>query len=397
MNRMTALNIKEPFPHDIMPLASHDEHARENITAAMKHHLSEHVYPYDELVYEKQAKPSFVKANGREPKDCGEVHHLMMEQPYTRMWSSMARTLQEMLWDNQGEIVERNKPRLTEAAARLAAEPKGSLTLDPDCDMPRYVSAVDIHAMPGGYSTTRSETDLATPAVYDRGAYYYTRGMAGRWGQGGGLANVTAFKEFFPDLKPKRILDLGCAIGWTTLPIVDEWPEAEVHGIDVGESFMRYAHARAEALGKVVHYHQMSGEHLKFPDGYFDIVFTGGVFHETSKKAAPAIMKEIYRVLRKGGVSFNYDIPYGGEYNLHAQFMLNWDCYFNAEPFWREWTSWDRSEFMSWGGFDKDKVIDTWADRDHEGNFRFFEKPFDELHTSARGGIGRVQFFGAQK
>jgi hypothetical protein len=51
MKLMTALNIKEPFPHDIMPLASHDEHARENIIAAMKHHLSEHVYHNDEIVY----------------------------------------------------------------------------------------------------------------------------------------------------------------------------------------------------------------------------------------------------------------------------------------------------------------------------------------------------------
>ncbi len=141
----------------------------------------------------------------------------------------------------------------------------------------------------------------------------------------------------------------------------------------------------------------MNGEDLKFPDEHFDLVMSGGMYHETSKKAAPRIIKEIYRVLKPGGVSMNYDIPYGGEYNLHEQFMLNWDCYFNAEPFWRQWTAWDRADFMSWGGFDKDGVIDAWADRDHEGNFKFFPKPFDELHTSARGGIGRVQFFGAKK
>jgi hypothetical protein len=42
-------------------------------------------------------------------------------------------------------------------------------------------------------------------------------------------------------------------------------------------------------------------------------------------------------------------------------------------------------------------VLDVWADRDHEGNFAFFPEPFDDLHPSARGGIGRVQFFGAAK
>ncbi len=392
-----ALNIKQPYPHRMMPRASHDEHARESIIAAMKHYLANNVYPYDELIYEKQAKPGFVKEHGREPADCGEVHHLMLQQPYTQMWSSMARTLQEMLWDNQGEIVAHELPRMQAEARALAENAQGSLTLDPDFQMPRYISAVDIHAMPGGYATSRSADDLATPAVYERGAYYYTRGMVGRWGEGGGMALINAVKEFFPDLKPRRILDVGCAVGWSTTPLTDAWPDAEVHGIDVGEAFMRYAHARAEALGKAVHFHQMNGEDLKFPDQHFDLVMSGGVYHETSRKAAPRMIKEIHRVLKPGGVSMNYDIPYGGAYNLHEQFMLNWDCYFNAEPFWRQWTAWDRREFMSWGGFEKDQVVEAWADRDHQGNFKFFPDPFDELHPSAGGGIGRVQFFGAPK
>ena len=392
-----ALNISEPYPHRMMPRASHDEHARENIIAAIKHYLAGNVYPHDELVYERRAKPGFVREHGREPKDCGEVQRLMLAQPYTQMWSTMARTLQEMLWDNQGEIVQHELPRMRAEAQQLARKPRGTLTLDPDLQIPRYLSAVDIHAMPGGYGTTRSADDLFTPGVYDRGAYYYTRGMVGRHGEGAGTAMVKAVKEFFPDLTPRRILDVGCAVGWSTLSVLDGFPDADVHGIDVGEAFMRYAHARAEGLGKVAHFHQMSGEDLQFPDGSFDLVTCGGVYHETSKQAAPRIIKEIYRVLRPGGVSMNYDIPFGGAYNLHQQFMLNWDCYFNAEPFWRQWTAWDRREFLSWGGFDKDRVIETWADRDHQGLFKFFPQPFDELHHSTRGGIGRVHFFGARK
>ena len=391
------LNIKEPVAHNMLPLASHDEHCRENVIAAMKYHLTNEVYPYDELVYEKQVKPKFVAEHGREPEDAREVHKLMMNEPYTRMWSSMARTLQEILWDNQSEITAHNMPRMQEQARKNGKKPLGTLTLDPDFEVPRYVSAVDIHAMPGGYQTSRSEDDLYSPGVYDRGAYYYTMGMSGRYGEGGGNALVMAVNELYPELEPKRILDLGCAVGWSTLPLVDAWPEAEVHGIDVGEAFMRYAHARAEAKGKKAHFHQMSGEDLKFPDGYFDLVMCGGVYHETSNKAAPKILQEINRVLRPGGVSMNYDIPHGGKYNLHEQFMLDWDCYYNAEPFWQQWTSWDRTEFMARGGFDPERVIDAWADRDHEGNFKLFDEPFDNQHPGARGGLGRVQFFGAEK
>ena len=84
------------------------------------------------------------------------------------------------------------------------------------------------------FAQSQTNDDLYTPAVYDRGAYYYTRGMVGRKCDGGGTALINCVKHFFPNLKPKRILDLGCAVGWTTVPLVDEWPDAEVHGIDVG-------------------------------------------------------------------------------------------------------------------------------------------------------------------
>ncbi len=120
-------------------------------------------------------------------------------------------------------------------------------------------------------------------------------------------------------------------------------------------------------------------------------------FLSTSNNAARKMMKEMYRVLKPGGLTLHYDIPYGGEYGLHAQFMLNWDSYYNAEPFWRQWTAIDRTEFLTTAGFDPATIIDAWADRDHEGRFKLFPKPFDEIHTNPKGGIGRPQFFGAWK
>ena len=389
--------IEQPFPHDLMPIPDHDEHAREDFTVTLKMFAAETIYPYDELVYEKRAKPKFIKEHGRAPENCDEVHHLMMDDPFTKFWSGIAVNLQDSLWDNQGRIVERQLPRMKAEAKQKSEAPLGSLTLDPDFKTPAYIDAVDIHRMPGGYQTSVSVDDLFVGGVYDRGAYYYTKGMSGRWGEGGGTALLMAVKNLYPDLKPKRILDVGCAIGWTVAPFVDAFPEAEVYGIDVGGAILRYGHARAEALGKKINFLQMSGEDIAFPDGHFDLVISGGVFHETSNKAAKNMMAEMHRVLAPGGVCLNYDIPCGEDYNLHAQFMLNWDCYYNAEPFWRQWTAWNRTDFMADGGFNRDSVIESWADRDHEGNFKLFDDPFDDLHTSARGGIGRVHFFGAQK
>ncbi len=389
--------IDQPFEHDMMPLPDHDGHAREDFIVNLKLYLSDFVYPFDELIYEKRVKPEFIKKHKREPKDCDEVHKAMMADNFTQFWSCIARNMQEMLWDNQIEITEKNKDRMEAYYNKVKKNPIGSLTLDSNFEMPKYIDSIDIHAMPGGYQTSLGQNDIMSGAVYDRGAYYYTKGYAGRWGEGGATAIINTIKHYYPDFKPTKILDVGCAIGWTSTPFADAYPDSEIFAIDVGAAILRYGHARANSLGKNINFLQQSGENIKFPDSHFDLVISGGVFHETSRSASEKVIKEMYRVLKPGGVCISYDIPYGGDYSLHAQFMLNWDSYYNAEPFWRQWTSMERSEFMELGGFKKSNVIDVWADRDHEGNFKLFEKPFDNIHTSAKGGIGRVQFFGAVK
>ena len=389
--------VPQPIAHPMMPVPAHDEHAREDFIVGLKLHMMEHAYPYDELVYERRAKPKFVKAEGRAPKDCDEVHDLMMGDDFTKMWSGIARNLQEMLWANQGVIAASDMPRLAAEAKKQSAQPRGSLTLDPHFKMPAYVDAVDIHCMPGGYQTSLGDDDLFVGAVYERGSYYYSTGLSGRMREGPGRALVNAIKRFFPDLKPKRILDIGCTTGGSTIALAEAWPDAEVHAVDIGAAILRFAHARSEALGHKVHFSQQNGERTNFPDADFDLVVSAGVFHETSSKAARNIVKEMYRLVRPGGVVFNQDIPYGGAYSLHDQFMLNWDCYYNAEPFWRQWTAIDGTEFLADAGFDRSRIVEIWASRDGNGVFTFYDKPFDETYTSARGGIGRLQYFGARK
>ena len=46
----------------------------------------------------------------------------------------------------------------------------------------------------------------------------------------------------------------------------------------------------------------MNAEKLDFDNGEFDLIFSCIMFHETSRKALPKILKECHRVLEKGGV-----------------------------------------------------------------------------------------------
>ncbi len=64
-----------------------------------------------------------------------------------------------------------------------------------------------------------------------------------------GDSTVAWLKQQHPEFKPTRILDMGCAVGHSTLPYVSGFEDAEVHAIDVAAPMLRYAHARASSKG----------------------------------------------------------------------------------------------------------------------------------------------------
>ena len=83
-------------------------------------------------------------------------------------------------------------------------------------------------------------------AVYDRGVYVYAYGGLGAiemrpLGQG----TIDCVRRRFPELRPRRILDLGCGAGMSTLPLADAWPDAEIFAVDLAAPMLRYAHGRS--------------------------------------------------------------------------------------------------------------------------------------------------------
>jgi ubiquinone/menaquinone biosynthesis C-methylase UbiE len=170
-------------------------------------------------------------------------------------------------------------------------------------------------------------------------------------------------KDNYPDFKPKRILDMGCAAGQSTLAYCEAFPDAEVYAIDLGAPMIRYAHARAEGLGESVHFSQQSAEHTDFSDGYFDLIVSHIMFHETSNKAVPNILRETHRLLSKGGRMVHSEVPAFFKYNTDPfnQIGLEWEAHFNAEPFMPTLYAMDMVEKSEAAGFKKGSVKDTFA------------------------------------
>lgn len=326
-------DLKTQYPHAVLPKTDGEEFSRQEFVKSLKFHLATRVSPGNRTAYEARAKGAFEKAEGHAPKDYHEVRRAMASEPYFRFWSALQRNSQEMMWNAAQLPVERQLETLI-ATAKDTDAAHGSLTLDADLEVPRYHRLVDIHCMPGGYHTDFTADDVANGAVYDRAVYMYAMGRMGPFNSDIGDTTIAYLKAQFPDLAPRRILDIGCTVGHSTLPYADAFPDAEIHGIDVAAPVLRYAHARAANLGKTIHFSQQNGEKTNFPDGHFDLIVSHILVHETSHVAIRNIMREAHRLLSPGGIIIHAETPPYRDLDAFDAFMLDWDTRNNNEPFW---------------------------------------------------------------
>jgi len=348
--------------HEMLPRPNHDEAALQAFVKSFRGHLAAKVMPGTYAVYQARVEPQFRAQHGRPPQDQHEVRRIMEADPYYQFWSAMQRRSQELMWESVIDSTERQLPELIGKAKKLAKKAKGSLRLDPALQVPRYHTAADIHLQPGGYHTDFTADDVAMGAVYDYGIYIYLNGALGPTNNAMGLLLTGYVQEKFPDFRPAKVLDMGCAIGNSTLEWKRAYPKAEVHGIDVGAPVLRYAHARAEALGVPVHFSQQNAEKTDFPDDTFDLVLSHIMLHETSKSALVNIMRECRRVLKPGGRMIHLEIPRGN--TPVEKFMYNWETYNNNETFAGFMTDLDLKGEALKGGFAADKVVvDAYAPR----------------------------------
>lgn len=354
------MNELEQLEHGMLPKPTHDELARQQFARSFKEHIVAKIHPGNRVAYEKRVQPEIEKTTGKVPVDRTDVEPFMTKDPHYQMWSSLLRTSQEIMWSAAQKPVERNLNGLVEQA-KTNGNAKGSLTLDPKLDVPRYHTAVDIHCQPGGYHTEVTDNDVAPGAVYDRAVFIYAMGQMGPDNADMGRSIIEWLKEKRPGFTPEKILDMGCSVGHSTVPYTEQWPEAEMHAIDVASPMLRYAHARAESMGKAIHYSQQNAESTNFEDNSFDLIVSHILLHETSQKAIKNIIAECHRLLKPGGIMIHAETPPYAGMDAFDAFMLDWDTFNNNEPFWRRSHEIDLKKLASDAGFDADKEFEEMA------------------------------------
>lgn len=250
---------------------------------------------------------AFLKSKGVNPLDdvdmTGEqAFSLLAQDPVYAARIRLARSNFALHWDNPRRAFHRDADYYLGEMEKTDKAGPGRLELNPDIEIPDYARH-EIHSQPGGYVG-----DPFGGWVYHIGHVQGTddlkdRGRSVSYGQG---ARVPA------DRKVRRVLDLGCSMGDSTLGLKVRFPNAEVWGVDVGAPLLRYAHYQAVKAGFDVIFSQRNAEKTGFPDGYFDIVGSCILFHEVAPEARERVVREIYRILRPGGVYHHADFMTAG-------------------------------------------------------------------------------------
>ncbi|MBM3513831.1 MAG: class I SAM-dependent methyltransferase [Alphaproteobacteria bacterium] len=278
----------------------------------------------------------------------------------------MQRTSQELMWDSAIDSVERSLPDLIHRT-KFGNGP-GTLRVSGAFEVPRYHTAADIHIQTGAYHTDNCSDDVAAGAIYDRALHVYAMGLLGPENDALAQLLMGYFAQHHGGHVPRRILDMGCAIGNCTVPWAPAFPQAEVYGIDIGAPYVRYAHGRAKSLGVPVSFSQQNAERTDFAEASFDLVVSHILLHETSHSALRNILKESYRLLSPGGTMLHLDIARTAHRPPLEGFLLEWEVWNNNEHFYGSLGDIDLEKAAIEAGFETQKVrldsVRTGADGD---------------------------------
>lgn len=99
---------------------------------------------------------------------------------------------------------------------------------------------------------------------------------------------------------PARILDVACGTGSTLRQLAIAVPDAHLYGIDLSPYYAAFARDRLRKANATIA--AENAEAMPYRNAWFDAVVSVYLFHELPRDARRAVMREMWRVLRPGGV-----------------------------------------------------------------------------------------------
>lgn len=130
------------------------------------------------------------------------------------------------------------------------------------------------------------------------GKYYYFAQAPYLYDGNPQQAETTYYANLLAELKPKKVLEVGCGYGRNLKELKKVYPDCEIYGIDI--STTQLENARDYLEEEEPHLFQYEeGQKLPFDDNSFDLVFTSGVLCIMYPEVVDEICTDMLRVSSK--------------------------------------------------------------------------------------------------
>lgn len=208
-----------------------------------------------------------------------------------------------------------------------------------DVVIPEYYSSQNFHGIEGGYLNS------GAAVTYDQITQYALP------------PNETWVRQALIDavkVKPRRILDLGCGTGSTTLMLKQAFGEAEVIGLDLSPYMLVRAGHKAQSATANILWRHGNAQKTGFAEASFDLVTAALLFHETPTDVTKAILRESFRLLKAGGQILVLD---GNQKFIH---QVEWLNNVFEEPYIRDYSAGNMDVWLGEAGFEAVFTQDIW-------------------------------------
>lgn len=209
----------------------------------------------------------------------------------------------------------------------------------PNFHYPHYYRSQNFHGAKEGYLS------LGSAIVYDAVTQYVLL-PSEAWVRQGLIGRISC--------KPRRILDLGCGTGSTTLLLKQAFPQAEVIGLDFSPYMLAVADDKAQKAGMELQFLQGNAAATGFPDASFDLVTASLLFHETPAYVSCNVLKECFRLLKAGGEVLILD---GNQATLR---QVSWLTEIFEESYIKAYAVENIDAWMGAAGFKEVQTDDVW-------------------------------------
>jgi ubiquinone/menaquinone biosynthesis C-methylase UbiE len=255
----------------------------------------------------------------------------------------------ELLFDIPVGRYVRALPRLLRDTPRVVRRKKAGAFRDiPTVDKQRYPAYYrrTFHWQTDGYFSDHSAE------VYELGVELLFRGTADVMRRQI-IPPVTRAVQAAGGASRFRLLDVACGTGRTLHQLAVAHPDMRLYGIDLSPAYVRLARRRLADLEVALSVE--NAEALPFADAAFDAVTSVYLFHELPRNTRRAVAREMFRVVRPGGLVVLEDSAQPAESAEIASALRAFPTEFH-EPFYDDYLEDDLAALLGEVGFAVESV-----------------------------------------